>query len=84
MAVLIMTSGASWQEIAALVLNLADRCRSDPHYIWIEKPLKSVIAVELERLLANLGLEDQWAYIDGIADAVIAETIVFDASQPCL
>lgn len=81
MAILLLTDGASWQEIADLIVHLGDRCKKDPHYFWVEKPRASALAVELEKLLRYLGLEEQWAYIDDVNQSAYGRAIVFEASK---
>ena len=81
MAILILTDGANWQEIAESILSLGDRCKQEPHYLWIEKPHDFVLAVELEQLVTYLGLEEQWAYIDDVDQSTYGSAIVVDASK---
>ena len=81
MAILLLTCGASWQQIANSVLGVGDRCKREPHYLWVERPSISPMAAELERLLGYLDLEEQWAYIEDVDQSTYSDAIVFDASK---
>lgn len=81
MAILLLTAGANWQQIANAVLSIADLCRAVPHYAWIERPRGAALALELELLMRNLNLEEQWAYRDLVDEIAFDGAIVIDATN---
>ena len=66
MSIDLLTRNASWQQIANVVLEISGECRAVPRYLSVEKPENPIFAVELELLFRNLGLEEQWAYIETV------------------
>ena len=75
MAIVIKCSGASWQGICDALLRMAPQCREVPHFLWIERPDGRVIRRELEVVLAQLGLEEQFAYLDEAGSTDLREAI---------
>ena len=80
MAVVLRTGGATWQEIADALLSTAERCRADPHYLWIERPGEIVVAREPDLLLRNLSLGEHWAFTDEGDGSLVDGALVIDPS----
>ena len=81
MSILLLTKRANWQQISDVVMRIAGQCKDAPHYLWVEAPRKPVFAVELELLLRNLGLEEQWAYIETGNEQPADVSHIVDASD---
>ena len=81
MAILLITAGATWQQVADAVLGIADLCRTAPHFAWIERPRKAVLVLELKLLMRNLNLEEQWAFSDEANEVAYDGAILIDAAN---
>lgn len=81
MSILLLTKNANWQQISDVVMRISGQCKDAPHYLWIEEPRLPVFAVELETLLRNLDLEEQWAYIETETEQPDDVSRIVDASD---
>ena len=78
---MLLTRRANWQQICEILLDIADECRVVPHYLWIEKPHHPVVVAELETLLRNLGLDEQWAFLEAEYEQLADVARTVDASD---
>lgn len=81
MSILLLTRRATWQQISDAVLGIAAQCKDAPHYLWVEGPNLPVFVVELELLFRNLGLEEQWTYIETMDELSADVSRIIDASD---
>ena len=81
MAIVIKCSGASWEGICSALLRMAPLCREAPHFLWIERPDSRVIRRELEVVIAQLELEEQFAYLDEAGSTDLQEAITVYAEE---